>query len=75
MATLIEKLPARIARLEAMRGWDSPFLQQLKEQLRAMKETSGRSTEELFRMSARPNFNFKSDQNDSESDTICKDKK
>lgn len=75
MATLIEELPGRIARLESTHGSDNPFVQQLKEQLRAMKETSGRSTEELFRMSARPNFNFKSDQNDSESDTICKDKK
>lgn len=72
MATLIEKLPARIARLEATRGSVSPFVQQLKEQLRAMKETSGRSTEALFRISARPNFDFKTDQNNSKSNAICK---
>lgn len=75
MATLIEELPGRIARLEATRSSDSPFVQQLKEQLRAMKETSGRSTEELFRMSSRPNFEFKPDQNTSGAKPLGKVKK
>lgn len=54
MATLIEKLPARIARLEATRGSDSPFVQQLKEQLRAMKETSDRPAEEIYLLGSKP---------------------
>lgn len=75
MATLVEKLPEQIAQLESTHGSDNPFVKQLKEQLRAMKETSGRSTEDLFRMASRPNFEFKPEQNDSERDTISMDRK
>jgi hypothetical protein len=55
MATLLEQLPKDIARLEAKYGPDNPFVKQQKEQLLAMLENSGKSTEGVFRLQA---FNF-----------------
>jgi len=48
MRSLIERLPARIQRLEAEHGSDDPFVQQLKEQLRASIATAGKSAETVF---------------------------
>lgn len=48
MSTLIEQLPERIARLEAKVGSDNPFVKQLKEQLRAMKETGDKTAQEVY---------------------------
>jgi sRNA-binding protein len=55
MATLIESLKAEIARMEAKHGSDDPFVKDLKEQLRASEETSGKTAHEVYRMQA---FNF-----------------
>lgn len=52
MATLIESLKAQIARLQARHGSDSPFVKDLKEQLRASEATSGMTTHEVFQMQA-----------------------
>lgn len=52
MPTLIEQLPAEIARLEAKFGSDNPYVQQLKEQLRASIATQGKSTQDVYRMQA-----------------------
>lgn len=52
MPSLIEQLPEEIARLEAKFGSDNPFVQQLKEQLRASIATQGKSTQEVFRTQA-----------------------
>ena len=54
MATLIEELPGRIARLEALHGPNDLFVRDLKEQLRASKATLGKSAQEVFRMQAVP---------------------
>jgi len=52
MASLIEELPGKIARLEAKYGSDNPFVKDMKEQLRAMKETAGKSTQDVYLMQA-----------------------
>jgi|LakMenEpi03Aug12_release.lakeMendotaPanAssembly.Ray.scaffolds.fasta_scaffold2886668_2 hypothetical protein len=52
MASLIEQLPAEIARLETKFGSGNPYVQQLKEQLRASIATQGKSTQDVFRMQA-----------------------
>ena len=52
MSTLIESLKAQIARLEAKHGSDSPFVEDLKEQLRASEATEGETAEEVFKMQA-----------------------
>lgn len=54
MATLIEELPGRIARLEALHGPNDLFVKDLKEQLRASIATQGKSAHEVFRMQAVP---------------------
>ena len=56
MASLLQKLPEDIKRLEAKYGPNNPFVQQLKEQLRAMQENGDKSTHDVFRMQA---FEFK----------------
>jgi hypothetical protein len=71
MPTLIEQLPAEIARLEAKFGSDNPFVMQLKEQLRASIATQGKSTAEVFRMQA---FTFPVE-GSSDSDSGDRDKK
>jgi len=71
MPTLIEQLPAEIARLEAKFGSDNPYVQQLKEQLRASIATQGKSTQEVFRMQA---FTFPSE-GSLDSDSSDKNKK
>jgi hypothetical protein len=50
MTTLIEQLPGEIARLEAKYGPDNRFVKDLKEQLRASKETVGMSSEQVFKL-------------------------
>lgn len=52
MTTLLQSLPAEIQRLEKKHGSDNPFVISLKEQLRAMKETEGKSTREVWMTSA-----------------------
>ena len=52
MSTLLEQLPERIARLESKVGSDSPFVKQLKEQLRAMKETGDKTADEVYFLQA-----------------------
>ena len=52
MSTLIEQLPEQIAKLEASHGSDNPFVKQLKEQLRAMKETGDKTVEEVYFLQA-----------------------
>ena len=52
MPTLIEQLPGRIKQLEAQVGSENPYVQQLKEQLRASIATQGKSTQDVFRMQA-----------------------
>lgn len=54
MRSLIEDLPARIARLEAKHGPNDPFVKDLKEQLRASLATQGKSTQDVYRMQAIP---------------------
>lgn len=54
MASLIEQLPAQIARLEAKFGSDSPFVNQLMDQLRASKANAGKTAEEVFTRQATP---------------------
>ena len=56
MATLIEELPGRIAELEAKVGSHNQYVKDLKEQLRAMKETTGKSAAEVYQMSKFPKF-------------------
>ncbi len=48
MATLIEELPARIARLKSKHGSDDPFVKDWKVQLRAIKENVGKSTQDVY---------------------------
>ena len=48
MTTLAEELPKKIKRLEASHGSDNPFVRMLKEQLRASKETKGKSAKEVY---------------------------
>ena len=52
MRSLIEELPAEIARLEAKHGSQDPFVQDLKEQLRAMKTHAGPAPLDTYRMQA-----------------------
>jgi hypothetical protein len=52
MSTLIEQLPAEIARLEAKFGPDNPYVKQLKEQLRASIVTQGKSSYDVYLMQA-----------------------
>lgn len=52
MSTLIEQLPAEIARVEAKFGSDNPFVKQLKEQLRGMKENGNKSAKDVYRLQA-----------------------
>lgn len=56
MPSLLQELPEKIKRLEAKHGPNNPFVQQLKEQLRAMQENGDQSTHDVFRMQA---FEFK----------------
>lgn len=59
MSTLIESLERDIPRLEAEFGSDNQFVKDSKEQLRAMKENAGKTTQDVYRMQAvnfsRPN--------------------
>ena len=55
MLSLIEQLPAEIARLETKFGSENPYVQQLKEQLRASIATQGKSTQDVYKMQAVPN--------------------
>ena len=55
MPTLIEQLPERIKQLEAQVGSENPYVQQLKEQLRASIATQGKSTQDVYKMQAVPN--------------------
>lgn len=50
--SLIDRLPAEIARLEAKHGSDNKFVMDLKEQLRAMKANEGKTTQDVYRMQA-----------------------
>ena len=50
--TTLQRLERSIAREEAKRGSDSPFVKDLKEQLRAMKANSGKTSKEVYLMSA-----------------------
>lgn len=52
MTTLIQELPRRIERLEAKFGSDDPFVKDLKRQYAAMKETDGKTTQDVYLMSA-----------------------
>ncbi len=52
MTTLIESLKAQITRLEAKHGSEHPFVKDLKEQLRASEETSGKTAQEVYQMHA-----------------------
>ncbi len=52
MSTLIERLPQRIADLEAKHGSDDLYVKDLKEQLRAMKANAGKTTQDVYRMQA-----------------------
>lgn len=52
MATLIDQLPAQIKALEESHGPGNPFVKQLKEQLRAMKETADMSLQDIYCMQA-----------------------
>lgn len=52
MGTLERQLEESIARLEAERGSDAPFVKDLKEQLRAIRENSGKTSQEVYRMQA-----------------------
>jgi hypothetical protein len=54
MSTLIEELPASIARLEAKYGPDNQYVKDLKEQLRASKATLGQTAQQVYRMQATP---------------------
>ena len=54
MPTLIEQLPERIKQLEAQVGSENPYVQQLKEQLRASIATQGKSTQDVYKMQAVP---------------------
>lgn len=51
-SSLIQSLPKRIARLEAKHGSDDPYVKDLKEQLRAMQENDGKTTQDVYRMQA-----------------------
>ncbi len=53
MTTLAAELPAKIKRLEASHGSDNPFVLMLKEQLRASKETKGKTAKEVYLVSAK----------------------
>lgn len=55
MASLLQKLPAAIARLEKSHGSQNPYVKQLKRQLQAMKETSGKSAFQVYSAGAIPN--------------------
>ena len=46
---LIDRLPARIARLEAQHGSDDPYLKDLKARLRASIANQGKSAHDVFR--------------------------
>lgn len=52
MDTLIERLPGRIAALEASHGSDNPFVKDLKEQLRASIANQGKSAQQVYQMQA-----------------------
>ena len=52
MPTLTEQLEKEISALEAKVGSDSPFVKQLKEQLRASKENGAQSTQDVYRLQA-----------------------
>jgi hypothetical protein len=52
MKPLIERLPERIARLEAKYGSEAKYVKSLKEQLRAMKANQGKTAEQVFKMQA-----------------------
>jgi hypothetical protein len=52
VTTLIESLKAQITRLEAKHGSDNRFVKDLKEQLRASEETSGKTAQEMYQMQA-----------------------
>ncbi|MBM9536190.1 hypothetical protein [Desulfobulbus alkaliphilus] len=52
MASLIDEMPEKIARLEASHGSDNPFVKDLKRQYAAMKANQGKTAEEVYRMQA-----------------------
>jgi len=53
MASLMEDLPKEIKRLEEIHGSENRYVIMLKEQLRAMKETQGKSLKEVFVVSVK----------------------
>lgn len=53
MATLAQKLPLEIARLEQKFGPDNPFVQQLKQQLATIQKYGDSSTKEIWMTQAR----------------------
>ena len=54
MSTLMEELPQEIKRLQSQYGSDNPFVTMLKEQLRALEETQGKSAQEIYQVSMKP---------------------
>jgi uncharacterized protein (DUF433 family) len=50
VTTLIESLKAEISRMEAKHGSDNLYVKDLKEQLRASEETSGKTAQEVYQM-------------------------
>ena len=53
MKSLIERLPARIKRLEQKHGSDDPYVKDLKRQLAAMKANKGKSSRQVYLMGAK----------------------
>jgi len=51
-SSLAQSLQVQIKRLEAKHGSDDPYVKRLKEQLRAIKETDGKTTQDVYRMQA-----------------------
>ena len=52
MATLIEELPGRIAKLEEKFGSEDLFVKDLKEQLRASIANKGKTAHQMYQMQA-----------------------
>ena len=52
MPSLIEEMPAEIARLEAKFGSDNQFVQDLKRQYEGMKANQGKTSQDVYRMAA-----------------------
>ena len=52
MPSLIEKMPGKIARLEAKFGSDNGFVKDLKRQYEGMKANQGKTSRDVYRMAA-----------------------